>query len=43
MGFTEPNRIAYLLGEPANIYSDSARNVAPFNETIMGQLQKKTT
>ena len=39
MGFTEPNRIAYLLGEPANIYSDSADNVAPFNQTIMAQLQ----
>ncbi len=40
MGFTEPNRVAYLLGEPANIYSDSAENVAPFNSTIMGQLEK---
>lgn len=40
MGFTEPNRIAYLLGEPANIYSDSAENVAPINQTIMGQLEK---
>ncbi len=40
MGFTEPNRVAYLLGEPANIYSDSAKNVAPFNNTIMGQLEK---
>ncbi len=40
MGFTEPNRVAYLLGEPANFYSDSANNVAPFNDTVMAQLQK---
>jgi len=38
MGFTEPNRIAYLTGSPPDFYSDSASHVIPFNDSIMHQL-----
>ena len=40
MGFTEPNRIAYLTGAPPDFYSDSATNVIPFNDSIMSQLSR---
>lgn len=40
MGFTEPNRIAYLIGEPPGFLSDSAKCVTPFSKSIMYKLSQ---
>lgn len=40
LGLTEPNRIAYMIGQPPNYYSDSFYDVIPFNESIMYQLNE---
>lgn len=40
MGLTEPNRIAYLIGNPPPFYSDEASDIVPFNQSIMYQLSE---
>jgi len=38
MGFTEPNRIAYLTGEPPPFLGDDVSHAIPFDKSIMYQL-----
>lgn len=40
MGYTEPNRIAYMIGMPPNFTSNEVSNAIPFQESIMYQLSK---
>uniref|UniRef100_A0A2U9IPI9 Acid phosphatase n=1 Tax=Acidianus sulfidivorans JP7 TaxID=619593 RepID=A0A2U9IPI9_9CREN len=40
LGLTEPNRIAYMIGQPPNFYTDDVCNAIPLNESIMYQLQQ---